>query len=182
MPYHIALDSHREIALGEVRIGTTNRGIGPAYEDKVARSGIRVQDIFDEGILKTKLKAALREKNAIFENVYGEEHYEVADVASWLLSFCEFIGPMVADTERSSGGAGQQECPAGRGTGDAPGQRPRDLSLRHIVESHGRRRGRRFRHPCASPGVRRRRHQGLHHAGRRRADANGASSTRRARL
>jgi adenylosuccinate synthase len=98
MPYHIALDSHREIALGEARIGTTNRGIGPAYEDKVARSGIRVQDIFDEGILKTKLKAALREKNAIFENVYGEKQYEVADVASWLLSFCEFIGPMVADT------------------------------------------------------------------------------------
>ncbi len=98
MPYHIALDSHREIALGDARIGTTNRGIGPAYEDKVARSGIRVQDIFDEGILKTKLKAALREKNAIFENVYGEEHYEVADVASWLLAFSEFIGPMVADT------------------------------------------------------------------------------------
>jgi adenylosuccinate synthase len=98
MPYHIALDSHREIALGDARIGTTNRGIGPAYEDKVARYGIRVQDIFDEGILKTKLKAALREKNAIFENVYGEEHYEVAHVASWLLSFREFIGPMVADT------------------------------------------------------------------------------------
>jgi adenylosuccinate synthase len=98
MPYHIALDSHREIALGDARIGTTNRGIGPAYEDKVARAGIRVQDIFDEGILKTKLKAALREKNAIFENVYGEEQYEVADVASWLLSFREFIGPMVADT------------------------------------------------------------------------------------
>jgi adenylosuccinate synthase len=98
MPYHIALDSHREIALGDARIGTTNRGIGPAYEDKVARSGIRVQDIFDEGILKTKLKAALREKNAIFENVYGEDHYDVSDVASWLLSFQEFIGPMVADT------------------------------------------------------------------------------------
>jgi adenylosuccinate synthase len=98
MPYHIALDSHREIALGDARIGTTNRGIGPAYEDKVARSGIRVQDIFDEGILKTKLKAALREKNAIFENVYGEDHYEVPDVASWLLSFREFIGPMVSDT------------------------------------------------------------------------------------
>ncbi|HEX7169337.1 MAG TPA: adenylosuccinate synthase, partial [Rubrobacter sp.] len=98
MPYHIALDSQREIALGDARIGTTNRGIGPAYEDKVARSGIRVQDIFDEGILKTKLKAALREKNAIFENVYGEDHYEVPDVASWLLSFREFIGPMVSDT------------------------------------------------------------------------------------
>ena len=98
MPYHIALDSHREIALGDAKIGTTNKGIGPAYEDKVARSGIRVQDIFDEGILKAKLKAALREKNAIFENVYGEDHYEVSDVASWVLSFEDFIGPMVADT------------------------------------------------------------------------------------
>ena len=98
MPYHIALDSHREIALGSARIGTTNRGIGPTYEDKVARAGIRVQDIFDDGILRTKLKAALREKNAIFENVYGEEPYEVSDLAAWLLSFRDFIEPMVADT------------------------------------------------------------------------------------
>jgi adenylosuccinate synthase len=98
MPYHIALDSHREIALGNARIGTTNRGIGPTYEDKVARYGIRVQDIFDEGILRTKLKAALREKNAIFENVYGEKPYDVSDLAGWLLSFKDFIEPMVADT------------------------------------------------------------------------------------
>ena len=98
MPYHIALDSHREIALGEARIGTTNRGIGPAYEDKVARYGIRIQDITDEGILKTKLKAALREKNAIFENVYGEEPYDVGEISSWLRGFEEFIRPMVADT------------------------------------------------------------------------------------
>lgn len=98
MPYHIALDSHREIALGEARIGTTNRGIGPTYEDKVARYGIRVQDIFDEGILRAKLKAALREKNAIFENVYGEEPYEVNDLASWLLGFRDFVEPMVDDT------------------------------------------------------------------------------------
>lgn len=98
MPYHIALDSHREIALGNARIGTTNRGIGPTYEDKVARYGIRVQDIFDEGILRTKLKAALREKNAIFENVYGEKAYDVSDLAGWLLSFKDFIEPMVADT------------------------------------------------------------------------------------
>jgi adenylosuccinate synthase len=98
MPYHIALDSHREIALGKARIGTTNRGIGPTYEDKVARYGIRVQDIFDEGILKTKLKAALREKNAIFDSVYGEEPYDVSDLAGWLLSFKDFIEPMVSDT------------------------------------------------------------------------------------
>jgi adenylosuccinate synthase len=98
MPYHVALDSHREIALGEAKIGTTNRGIGPTYEDKVARAGIRVQDIFDEGILRAKLKATLREKNAIFENVYGEKPYEVDGLAAWLLSFREFLEPMVADT------------------------------------------------------------------------------------
>ena len=98
MPYHIALDSHREIALGDARIGTTNRGIGPAYEDKVARYGVRVQDVSDEGILKTKLKAALREKNSIFENVYGEKPYDVSELASWLRGFGDFIGPMVADT------------------------------------------------------------------------------------
>ena len=69
LPYHIRLDGHREKALGKAKIGTTNRGIGPAYEDKVARVGVRVQDIFDEGILRTKLKAALREKNALFTNV-----------------------------------------------------------------------------------------------------------------
>jgi adenylosuccinate synthase len=98
LPYHIALDSHREIALGEAKIGTTNRGIGPTYEDKVARYGIRVQDIFDEGILRAKLKAALREKNAIFENVYGEETYEVGELAERLVSFREMFAPMVADT------------------------------------------------------------------------------------
>ena len=98
MPYHIALDSHREIALGDARIGTTNRGIGPAYEDKVARYGIRVQDISDEGILKTKLKAVLREKNSIFENVYGENPYDVSELASWLRGFESFIEPMISDT------------------------------------------------------------------------------------
>ena len=98
MPYHIRLDSHREKALGNAKIGTTNRGIGPTYEDKVARVGVRVQDIFDEKILRTKLKGALREKNAIFENVYGEEPFDVDDIADRLLSFGELLGPMVADT------------------------------------------------------------------------------------
>src|SRR5918911_5255953 len=94
MPYHIALDSHREIALGDARIGTTNRGIGPAYEDKVARYGIRVQDIFDEGILKAKLKGALREKNSILGNVYGEEPYDADELAAYLFSFRELLEPM----------------------------------------------------------------------------------------
>jgi adenylosuccinate synthase len=98
LPYHILLDSHREKALGEAKIGTTNRGIGPTYEDKVARVGIRVQDLFDEGILRAKLEGALREKNAILENVYGEESYGVDELADYLLSFRELLGPMMADT------------------------------------------------------------------------------------
>lgn len=98
MPYHIRLDSHREKALGKAKIGTTNRGIGPTYEDKVARVGIRVQDIFDEGILRTKLKAALREKNAIFTNVYDEPAYDPDELADDLLQHRDLLGPMVADT------------------------------------------------------------------------------------
>ena len=98
LPYHIHLDGHREKALGKAKIGTTNRGIGPTYEDKVSRVGIRVQDIFDEGILRQKLKAALREKNALVTGAYGEEPYEVEDLATYLLSFCELLEPMVADT------------------------------------------------------------------------------------
>ncbi len=98
MPYHIRLDSHREKALGKAKIGTTNRGIGPAYEDKVARVGIRVQDIFDVGILKTKLKVVLREKNAIFEGIYDEEPFEVENLVEYLMTYRDLISPMVADT------------------------------------------------------------------------------------
>jgi adenylosuccinate synthase len=98
LPYHIKLDGYREKALGKAKIGTTNRGIGPAYEDKIARVGVRVQDIFDEGILRAKLEAALREKNSAITNVYGEEPYDPGELASYLLSFCELLEPMVADT------------------------------------------------------------------------------------
>ena len=98
LPYHIRLDGHREKALGKAKIGTTNRGIGPAYEDKVARVGVRVQDIFDEGILRTKLKAALREKNALFSNVYDEEPFDPEDLVSYLLSFRGLLEPMMVDT------------------------------------------------------------------------------------
>lgn len=98
MPYHVHLDSHREKALGKGKIGTTNRGIGPTYEDKVARVGIRVQDVFDEKILRTKLEAALVEKNAIFENVYNEEPFEVDALVEKLLTFRDLLEPMVSDT------------------------------------------------------------------------------------
>src|ERR687893_1275325 len=98
LPYHIRLDGYREKALGKAKIGTTNRGIGPAYEDKIARVGIRIQDIFDEGILRQKLNGALREKNALIVNVYGEEPYRAEELVSYLLSFCALLEPMVTDT------------------------------------------------------------------------------------
>src|SRR3954471_12631527 len=88
LPYHIKLDGYREKALGKAKIGTTNRGIGPAYEDKIARVGVRVQDIFDEGILRAKLEAALREKNSLITNAYGEAPYDADEIVAYLLSFC----------------------------------------------------------------------------------------------
>src|SRR3712207_6417011 len=98
LPYHIRLDGYREKALGKAKIGTTNRGIGPTYEDKIARVGVRVQDVFDERILRQKLEAALREKNSAIVNVYGEEPYSADELVSYLLSFCDLLEPMVADT------------------------------------------------------------------------------------
>ena len=95
LPYHIRLDSSREKALGDSSIGTTKCGIGPAYEDKVARVGVRVPDVFDEKILRAKLESALREKNSIFTNVYTEEPFEVDRLAEWLLSFREFLEPIL---------------------------------------------------------------------------------------
>ncbi|MDN5698295.1 MAG: adenylosuccinate synthase, partial [Rubrobacter sp.] len=98
MPYHVALDSARENSLEADRLGTTNRGIGPCYEDKAARVGIRVQDVFDEENLREKLRKALIEKNALFENVYGAQPYEVEDLARWLSGYRDLMEPMVADT------------------------------------------------------------------------------------
>src|SRR5260370_7926129 len=71
MPHHIALDKVTERHLGTARIGTTGRGIGPAYSDKAARVGIRVQDLLDPGILCQKLELALREKNQALTKVYN---------------------------------------------------------------------------------------------------------------
>jgi len=71
MPYHRALDKVSERFLGNAKIGTTGRGIGPTYGDKIARVGIRVQDLFDPGILQQKLELALRDKNQLLTKVYN---------------------------------------------------------------------------------------------------------------
>jgi adenylosuccinate synthase len=98
MPHQIALDKVTERYLGSARIGTTGRGIGPAYGDKAARVGIRVQDLFDPGILRQKLDLVLREKNQVLNKVYNRRGIDAESVTAEYLSYGERIGRYVTDT------------------------------------------------------------------------------------
>jgi adenylosuccinate synthase len=100
MPYHRKLDAVRERFLGANQIGTTKRGIGPAYVDKYARTGIRVQDLFDAKILRDKLDAALHEKNQLLTKVYNQLPFDPAQIAQEYLTYAEELGPFVADTSQ----------------------------------------------------------------------------------
>jgi adenylosuccinate synthase len=99
MPHHRALDKVSERYLGEQKIGTTGRGIGPAYGDKVARMGIRVQDLLDPGIFRAKLELALREKNQVLVKVYNRRAIEVDAVVEEYLGYAEKLAPRIADTK-----------------------------------------------------------------------------------
>jgi adenylosuccinate synthase len=98
MPWHVAIDSASERRLGKLQIGTTRRGIGPAYADKVARLGIRVQDILDPKILRQKFETALAEKNRVLERVYGVRALEVEELAERMEGHAVRLRPYVADT------------------------------------------------------------------------------------
>src|SRR6266702_4968917 len=97
MPHHRALDKVTERYLGAARIGTTGRGIGPAYGDKIARVGIRVQDLFDPGILRQKLDLVLREKNQILTKVYNRRGIDPPATAEEYERYGERLRPYVAD-------------------------------------------------------------------------------------
>ena len=96
--YHRTLDKVTERFLGKRQIGTTGRGIGPTYADKINRVGIRVQDIFDEGILRQKVEGALDLKNHLLVKIYNRRAIEVDEVVNELLSYAERLRPMVQDT------------------------------------------------------------------------------------
>jgi adenylosuccinate synthase len=96
--YNRTLDKVTERFLGSSRIGTTGRGIGPTYADKMARIGIRVQDLFDEDALRAKVSGALNLKNQILVKIYNRKAVEVDTVVDELLSYVERLRPMVADT------------------------------------------------------------------------------------
>jgi adenylosuccinate synthase len=98
MPHHRALDRVVERYLGGARIGTTGRGIGPAYADKVARQGIRVQDLLDPKILSIKLEQILREKNQILVKVYNRKAIDPEAVVEEYLAYAERLKPYIADT------------------------------------------------------------------------------------
>jgi adenylosuccinate synthase len=98
MPYHQALDKVTERYLGSARIGTTGRGIGPTYGDKIARVGIRVQDLFDPGIFRQKLELVLREKNQVLTKVYNRRAIDPGPIADEYLGYGERLRQYVADT------------------------------------------------------------------------------------
>ena len=97
-PYHRTIDKVSERFLGKSKIGTTGRGIGPAYADKINRIGIRVQDLFDPSILKQKIEAALHDKNQILIKVFNRKGITVDEVLNEYLGYTEFLKPYVTDT------------------------------------------------------------------------------------
>jgi adenylosuccinate synthase len=98
MPHHRALDRVSERYLGKARIGTTGRGIGPAYGDKVARTGIRVQDLLDPKILRDKLEGTLREKNQVLTKVYNRKGIDLDAVCDEYAAYAERMAPHIIDT------------------------------------------------------------------------------------
>ena len=98
MPWHIAIDQASERRLGKLQIGTTRRGIGPAYADKASRLGIRVQDVLDAKILRQKIEVALAEKNVWLERVYEVEPIDLEQAAAQYESYAQRLRPIVGDT------------------------------------------------------------------------------------
>ncbi|MEX5257002.1 MULTISPECIES: adenylosuccinate synthase [Kocuria] len=97
-PYHQTMDQVSERFLGKRAIGTTGRGIGPAYMDKVGRLGIRVQDVLDESILRQKIEGALRQKNELLVKLYNRRDIDVEEVVQYFLGYADRLAPMIVDS------------------------------------------------------------------------------------
>ena len=98
MPYHKRVEEARERSRDAGAIGTTGRGIGPAYVDKFARTGVRVVDLLDRDVLRKKLKVSIEEKNAILKSIYGAEELNVEAMIDEYVEFDKLIDPFVTDT------------------------------------------------------------------------------------
>jgi adenylosuccinate synthase len=96
--YHRTLDKVTERFLGSRQIGTTGRGIGPSYADKINRVGIRIQDLFDENILRQKVEGALHQKNQLLVKLYNRRAITVEEIVAELVAYADRLRPMVVDT------------------------------------------------------------------------------------
>ena len=100
LPYHKDLDGAHEAALGKNLIGTTKRGIGPTYMDKMNRTGIRIQDMLDDDLFREKLEAALAYQNPILEKVYGLPTYTVDQICETYLPYAERMRPYIVESSK----------------------------------------------------------------------------------
>jgi len=98
MPWHRIIDSDSELMLGRLQIGTTRRGIGPAYADKSSRVGIRVQDLLDEKILRAKIQTALSVKNVLLRKIYHQRPLDKEALSESMRKYAERMRPYIADT------------------------------------------------------------------------------------
>ena len=181
LPYHGALDHAREAAKGEQKIGTTGRGIGPAYEDKVARRAIRLQDLFKPVRFADKLQELLDFHNFVLVKFYKQPKIDFKKTLDETLALAPRLLPLVADVPRALYDAQprRQEPAVRRRAGLAARHRPRHLSLRHLVQLRGGRGGGRRRHRPDAPALRAGHHQGLQHARRQRPVPDRAVRRRR---
>ncbi|UWX61034.1 adenylosuccinate synthase [Chryseobacterium oranimense] len=99
MPYHILLDTYREEEHGGTQIGTTKKGIGPCYEDKIARIGIRMVDLLNPEILRDKIEKNLKVKNSLFEKYYGKPTLDVEEIYNEFLAIGKQLQDRIVDTE-----------------------------------------------------------------------------------
>ena len=98
MPYHKRIDIAREAKSGDKKIGTTGRGIGPAYEDKIGRRGVRLCDLLDKGIFERKLREALEEKNFLLEKFLGDQPFSFEEIYAEYSGYADILRKYVADT------------------------------------------------------------------------------------
>ena len=170
LPYHRELDLLSEARRGERKIGTTSRGIGPAYEDKIARRGVRVGDLANPASLAEAVKHNVAARNRII----GDSTMDWRQVLDELARAWERMGPWVTDVslflERAQA-RGTRRPVRGR-AGHAARHRSRHVSVRHLVERDHRRRLHRPRRRTARDRRRARRGEGVHHAGRGGAAAD----------
>ena len=171
LPYHRALDEQRELRKGGAKIGTTKRGIGPAYGDKAARTGLRMADLMQPALFSKKLRAKMRENNSILKALGREADFLRRSERRF--SRGRRTAAAVRREHRrlsASGIAARERNSFRRRAGNISRHRSRHLSVRHFVEHDRRRRLHRHRRAAASDGSRPRRDESVHDArGRRRA-------------